>query len=308
LLRLDAFNLDSGICRHLKLRTTACLFILFVFLASSNCSWFRVKRTTRIPVSEQALPARTASLEELIQRVNQTAQKIQALKLTVIYQLTGGSINTGEISNYRETDGFILARRPAWIRLIGQAFKVKVFDMVSDGKQFRIHVPPKNKFILGRNDQEIKGRKDVPINLRPQHIFQALIIDPVTADRDQDMRVLEEDQEGKHKYYVLSIIRPAKEGVGALRRKIWIDRFDLRLIRQKLYDDGRMVSDITYREFKDFEGGDYPSVIDFTRPQEDYSLRIRISKAAMNETLRDEQFVLEQPDGTEQVDLTQNPK
>ncbi len=249
-----------------------------------------------------------ASLEELIQGVNQTAQKIQTLKLTVIYQLTGGSINTGEISNYRETDGFILARRPDWIRLIGLAFKVKVFDMVSDGKQFRIHVPPKNKFILGRNDQEIKGRKDVPINLRPQHIFQALLIDPVTAENDGDMRVLEEDQEGKHKYYVLSIIGPAKEGVGALIRKIWIDRFDLRLVRQKLYDSGRTVSDITYREFKNFEGGEYPSVIDFSRPQEDYSLRIRISKVATNETLLDEQFVLEQPDGTEQVDLTQNPQ
>jgi hypothetical protein len=80
------------------------------------------------------------------------------------------------------------------------------------------------------------------------------------------------------------------------------------LVRQKLYDEGRMVSDISYREFKDFEGGDYPSVIDFARPQEDYSLRVRISKAVMNETLRDEQFVLEQPDGTELVDLTQNPK
>ncbi len=115
----------------------------------------------------------------------------------MIYQLTGGSINSGEISNYRETDGFVLARRPSWIRLIGQAFKVKVFDMVSDGKQFRIYVPPKNKFILGRNDQEIKGRKDVPINLRPQHIFQALIIDPVSTDNDGNMRVLEEEQEGQ---------------------------------------------------------------------------------------------------------------
>ena len=294
----------------MKLRTTACLSILFVFLASSNCSWFRVKQTRRIPASEQALPAKTASLDDLIQGINKNSEKIQTLKLTVIYQLTGGSINSGEISNYRETDGFVLARRPSWIRLIGLAFKVKVFDMVSDGKQFRIHVPPKNKFILGRNDQEIKGRKDVPINLRPQHIFQALLIDPVATERDENMRVLEEDQEGKHKYYVLSIIGPAKEGVGALRRKIWIDRFDLRLVRQKLYDEGRMVSDINYRQFKDFEGGggDYPSVIDFTRPQEDYSLRIRVSKAVMNETLRDDQFILEQPDGTDLVDLTQNPK
>jgi outer membrane lipoprotein-sorting protein len=292
----------------LKLRTTACLFIFFVFLASSNCSWFRVKQTRRIPASEQALPAKTASLDDLIQGINQQSEKIQTLKLTVIYQLTGGSINSGEISNYRETDGFVLARRPSWIRLIGLAFKVKVFDMVSDGKTFRIHVPPKNKFMLGRNDQEIKGRKDVPINLRPQHIFQALLIDPVAKERDENMRVLEEDQEGKHKYYVLSIIGPAKEGVGALRRKIWIDRFDLRLVRQKLYDGGHLVSDINYREFKDFEGGDYPSVIDFSRPQEDYSLRIRVSKAVTNETLLDEQFVLEQPDGTELVDLTQNPK
>jgi outer membrane lipoprotein-sorting protein len=308
LLRLGAFNLDLGICRHLKPRTTACLSILFVCLASSNCSWFRVKQTHRIPASEQALPAKTASLDDLLQGINRNSAKIQALKLTVIYQLTGGSINSGEISHYRETDGFVLARRPSWIRLIGQAFKVKVFDMVSDGKQFRIHVPPKNKFILGRNDQEIKGRKDVPINLRPQHIFQALIIDPVATGLDENMRVLEEEQEGKHKYYVLSIIGPAKEGVGFLRRKIWIDRFDLRLVRQKLYDEGKIVSDINYREFKDFEGGEYPSIIDFTRPQEDYSLRIRVSKAVMNESMRDEQFVLEQPDGTELVDLTKDPK
>jgi outer membrane lipoprotein-sorting protein len=178
--------------------------------------------------------------------------------------------------------------------------------MVSDGNQFRIYVPPKNKFILGRTDQEIKGQKDVPINLRPQHIFQALIIDPVTNDRGANTRVLDEEQEGKHKYYVLSLIGPAKDGVGALLRKIWVDRFDLRLVRQKLYEGGRLVSDINYRDFKDFEGGDYPSVIDFTRPQEDYSLRIRISKAVTNEPLRDEQFVLEQPGGTELLDLAKD--
>lgn len=300
--------MDLGIRRHLKLRTSARLVILIALLSCPGCSWFRVKQTHRIPLSEQALPAKTASLKELVQGVNQTAKKIQTLRLTVIYQLTGGSINTGEISNYRETDGFILAQRPAWIRLIGLAFKVKVFDMVSDGKEFRIHVPPKNKFIVGRNDQEIKGRKDVPINLRPQHIVQALLVDQVTTDIDRDVQVLEEEQEGKHKYYVLSIVGPAEKGVAALIRKIWIDRFDLRLVRQKLYEEGKLVSYINYREFKDFEGGDYPSVIDFTRPQEDYSLRLRISKAVMNETLRDEQFVLQQPEGTDHVDLTQDPK
>lgn len=298
--------MDWGLCRALRHRPAACLSIVLLFLVSSSCSWFRVKQTHRVPVSEQALPARTASLEELIQRVNQSAERIQALKLTVIYQLTGGSINTGEISNYRETDGFILIRKPGLIRLIGQAFKVKVFDMVSDGREFRIHVPPKNKFIRGLNNQEIQGRKDIPINLRPQHIFQALVPDPIRLDKDKEQLVLEEDQDGKHKYYIISLLNLGTDGIGMFRRKIWIDRFDMSFVRQKMYDKGRVVSEVSYSNFRDFDGGNYPSLIDFKRPQEDYSLRLRISRATLNEPLRDEQFVLEQPPGTEPVDLVKS--
>lgn len=288
----------------MKLRTITCLSLLLVFLCSSHCSWFRVKKTLRVPISEQALPAKTATIEQLVRLVNDAAAHIQSLKLTVIYQLTGGSINTGEISNYRETDGFILLKKPGHIRLIGQAFKVKVFDMVSDGKEFRIHVPPKSKFILGLNDQEIKARKDVPVNLRPQHIFQALALEPLDLRKGRDFLILEEDQVGKHKYYILNLASQSEDSMGSLRRKIWIDRFDLSLVREKIFDDGKVVSDIAYSDPKDFDGGRYPALIDFKRPQEDYSLRIRISKAAINEALRPEQFVLEQPAGTELIDLT----
>jgi outer membrane lipoprotein-sorting protein len=260
-----------------------------------------------VPAGEQALPAKTATLDQLIQLVNQSAEKTQALKLTVIYQLTGGSINTGEISKYRETDGFILVKKPRWIRLIGQAFKVTVFDMVSDGREFRIYVPPKNKFIQGLNNQEIKPRKDVPVELRPQHIFQALVLEPLQADKERDMIALDEDQEGKHKYYIVNVVSRTNNGMGSFRRKIWIDRFDLSLVRQKLYEKDRIVSDISYIDLKDFEGGSYPSIIDFKRPQEEYSLRLRITKAALNEPLRDEQFVLERPSGSELVDLAKAP-
>jgi hypothetical protein len=95
--------------------------------------------------------------------------------------------------------------------------------------------------------------------------------------------------------------------MGSFRRKIWIDRFDLSLVRQKLYEKDRIVSDISYIDLKDFEGGSYPSIIDFKRPQEEYSLRLRITKAALNEPLRDEQFVLERPSGSELVDLAKAP-
>jgi outer membrane lipoprotein-sorting protein len=290
----------------LKPQKITFLPILLIFLFSSHCSWFRVKTTSRIPVSEQALPAKTASLPDLVGLISDTAQRIKTLKLTVIYQLTGGSINTGEISNYRETDGFVLLKKPGQIRLIGQAFKVKVFDMVSDGREFRIHVPPKTKFIQGLNEQEIKTNSDVPVNLRPQHIFQALAIEPVQLDKAQDLVVLEEDQEGKRKYYIINIVTRSGENLGGLKRKIWIDRFDLSLSRQKMFNGaGKVLSEVIYTEYKDFDGGRYPSMIDFKRPQEDYSLRIRVSKATINDTLQPAQFALAQPAGTELIDLTQ---
>ena len=259
-----------------------------------------------MPISEQPLPAKTADLAELIRRVNESPLKVEALKLTVIYELMGGSINTGEISNYRETDGFILLRKPGMIRLIGEAFKVKVFDMVSDGREFRIYVPPKNKFFHGLNGQEIRPKKDVPVSLRPQHIFNALVIEPLELKENQNQLVIEEEQEGKRKYYVLMRLRQSGSHVLQLERKIWIDRFDLNLVRQKIYDNGRVQSEMIYSDFKEFSGGTYPAVINFKRPQEEYSLRIRISKATINGSLKDEQFALEQPPGTELVDLAKS--
>ena len=54
-------------------------------------------------------------------------------------QLTAGSAYTGTIEQYHEITGFILAQKPASIRVIGQVPVVgkNIFDMESDGKTFR---------------------------------------------------------------------------------------------------------------------------------------------------------------------------
>src|SRR5437867_7479584 len=136
--------------------TTVQILLLLAFL--SHCSWFRVSKTTQVPVSERALPARTADLAELVRLVNSTAQDLQTLNLAVVFEFIGGSINTGEIANYRETKGFILVKKPDFIRTIVLAFNLKVVDMVSNGADFYIDVPPKNKFIHVLNYQTIKTR------------------------------------------------------------------------------------------------------------------------------------------------------
>ena len=62
-----------------------------------------------------------------------------------------GSAYTGVIEEYHDVGGFILAARPAMIRVIGQAPVVSkdIFDMVSDGQTFRIFIPSKNSFLIG---------------------------------------------------------------------------------------------------------------------------------------------------------------
>lgn len=277
-------------------------FIILLLLG--GCSWFRVRVVRPVPANEKPLPAKTASLTELIEQINTVAGSTDSLKLNVIYQLSG-SLTTGEIADYRETEGFILLKRPGFIRLIGLAFKVKVFDMVSDGKDFHIYIPPKNKFIFGLNDQTIKPRKDIPVNLRPQHVFSALMIAPLQRTQDQERISMEEDEDGKRKYYIVTLSREIGSGLIALERKLWIDRFDLRIVRQKYYDlEGKVRTDVIFNNFQNYQGKDYPSIIDFRRPQDQYSLRIRVNKASINPILNDDQFTLEQPVGSELVDLT----
>ena len=68
--------------------------------------------------------------------------------------------------------------------------------MVSDGKEFSIDVPPRNTFIRGLNHQVIPPRKDVPVTVRPQHIFEALAIDALDG-ADPSLISLEEDRAGR---------------------------------------------------------------------------------------------------------------
>ncbi len=49
----------------------------------------------------------------------------------------------------------------------------KAFDMVSNGKDFRLYLPSSNRFVTGSN-QLIANSKNKIENLRPQHFLEAL--------------------------------------------------------------------------------------------------------------------------------------
>jgi hypothetical protein len=255
----------------------------------------------------QVRAALDATKEQLLAQYNLQAQAIRSLNASVTLVPTAGSTYTGVIEQYHEVNAFILAEQPSKIRVIGQAPVVAkdVFDMVSDGKTFRIFIPSKHKFIVGSTELNREAKKPIE-NLRPQHLVDALFWPVIPASAPV---VFEEWNQPPERDYILTLLQHAGDG-WEVERKIWFDRADLSLAHVEIFaGGGRLVSDIRYADWQPVEGGArYPQHIWIVRPHDDYQLEIRIKKLSVNETIADDRFDLQQPPGTELVRLDDEGK
>ena len=274
-------------------------------ILSSGCSPARRSPTAAIPVQQGPLPAMTATRMELIERAGRVSG-FTALKLKVSYELAGRDPKTGEVKEWRESAGFVLLRKPADIRVKVQVFQVTAIDMVSDGNEFSIDVPPKNTFIRGLNHQVIPPRKDVPVNVRPQHIFEALAIDALDGS-DPSLISLEEYRQDGRQFYILSCHRRSPDGGLALKRRIWFDRLDLNIVRLQAYSaGGRLESEIGYSDFRAVDGHVYPGLVRFERPQEAYRMAIRAQRIQVDLDFAATAFVLKKLPTRQVIDLTRD--
>ena len=262
-------------------------------------------------------PLLTARKADLIARYGQQAQAVNSLNATVSMQLTAGSAYSGVIEQYHEVNGFILASKPASIRVIGQAPVVgkNVFDMVSDGDTFHIFIPSKNKFLEGKANLERPAKKPIE-NLRPQHLVDALLWAPIAGDT---FVLFEEDNEPVARYYVLTVISLPKKMTRAITggmddaweiaQKIWFDRSDLNVARIAIFaSEGKVNSDVHYGDWESAGAANYPRQITIARPGDDYNLEITIKKISLNETFTADRFILQQPPGTDLVRVGEEAK
>jgi hypothetical protein len=277
----------------------------------------------------------TASKDELIDRYNKQAQSVTSLNAGVSMKLTAGSAYSGVIEQYHEVNGFILAAKPANIFVIGQAPVVgkDIFTMVSDGDTFHIFIPSKNEFIEGPDNLERQASKPIE-NLRPQHLVDALLREPIPEGAPV---LYEEASEGANRYYILTAIRDAsgrsatKENASGssdweISRKIWFDRTNSQIARvENFAPGGRVASDVRYSNWlaaaapTSAAGGTatslpaggslmYPRQVSISRPSDDYQLQIEIKKLSINEPIAPDRFVLKQPLGTKLIHPDENAK
>lgn len=293
-----------------KQRSVAVLIVLAT-LPVSGCLF----RTRRVEQSYNPLTLKTATKAELIAYINRQAAQIQTMQATVDIDTSVGGEKKGKITEYKEIRGYVLARKPAMLRMEGlmPIVRTRAFDMVSDGKQFKVWIPPKNRFVVGQNDVVTSNPQQPLENLRPQVIYDALLLREI--DPQTETPFLEDSKETLvgdkgHKYdqpaYEIGVLRG--EGMDSwLSRKIVFNRQSLLPDRQLIYDQaGNLVTDAKYSEYKDYNGVSFPSKIEIKRPQEEYDITLNVVKLDMNKPLGDNTFVLDQPPGVQVIHLDHN--
>jgi outer membrane lipoprotein-sorting protein len=282
-------------------------FLAVVAVFSAGCA--ANEKTTTRPAGPP-VPVQTATKQQLIAAYNEQANAIHSINASVSMKLTAGTAYSGVFKQYHEVNGFLLAQEPASVRVIGQAPIVgtNIFDMVSNGETFHIFIPSKNKFLVGPANLKRESAKPIE-NLRPQHLTEAIFWTPIPSDAPV---LFEADEEPGARYYVLTVLRSAS-GDGAasgsstdwqIVRKIWFDRADLSIARLQVYDaTGDVTADVRYTQWDNFGGTRFAREIALTRPREDYGLRIGVNKLTANQPVPADRFVLQQPPGTELVDV-----
>ena len=269
----------------------------------------------RRPVEDRysKAPLMQATRQQLIDIVNQQADSIQSLKATVDIDASAGGIKKGEITDYKEIRGYILALKPGELHMVGlmPIVRTTAFDMVTDGTQFKLWIPPKNRFVVGQENVPTPNTDKPMENIRPQNIYSALLIQRI--DPEAELAVLDDNGfEILHDSKGHRILRPDYELIIILKngnsprlsRKIVFGRTDLKPHRQYIYGpEGKLVSDSVYANYKDYDGVSYPSLIEINLPQEEYDFTFHMLKVEINQPLTQQQFTLDQPPGAEVIHL-----
>jgi outer membrane lipoprotein-sorting protein len=284
--------------------------LLLLVLLSSGCLF----RSRKVEARASNAPLKSATLQELVSRINTEAAKIKTMNATVDIAASSGGAKKGKVTDYQEIRGYILTERPRMLRMIGlfPIVRNRAFDMVSDGTGFKLWLPTKNRFIVGRNDVINPTAKQPLENLRPQHIYDALLLHEI--DPKNEIAVLEAGTEQvidpKDKKpldqpnYIVDVIQRDPNGNWFLSRKIVFDRVNLLPHIQIVFDkNGNIATEAHYDKFQDYQGVNFPSQIQIDRPQEEYSITLKMVKLQLNTPMKPDQFDLQQPAGAQLVRL-----
>lgn len=269
----------------------------------SGCSYF-IPTKRHLPVPKAPPVVQTATPEDLVKLINQRWDTMKTLTATVEIYATQTKTTEGTVTDYPSCRGFILMRKPQMLRVIGTYFGAHIFDMASDGNEFKLVMPTKNLVVEGSNSVKEETTNQWE-NMRPNFFLDALAVRGLDSDNEYMVASDSEttaDAANKHLYiepeYVLSVMRRKNDLENLPVRQITFHRDDMLPYDQWIYDsNGVTETQITYSNYTTFSAGKYPAKVVIKRPREGIQLVLAVERVEENVELPGDQFQVKVPDG-----------
>ncbi len=290
--------------RHVPV-SLALTFLLSSAFLSTSCGVLKrlvlkprtILRHGKPATSQQ--PLLNATREQLVERIGKIYSAINSFQATITMTPSVGSANKGQIKDVAaDFRAFILFRKPSDIRIkvLLPIAGTPVFDMVSNGLDFKSLLSEKNLFIEGSNSAPPTSKNKLE-NLRPPAFLSSMLVAPPDSGKEAPAITNLTDEESA--FYVLHLIQKLPGGDVRVSREVYFDRLDLSITRQIVFDDvGDIASDAYYSKWMPYGGVLFPAHIEIQLPKDEYGVVMDIVQMDMNKALTDATFVLTRPEGS----------
>jgi outer membrane lipoprotein-sorting protein len=262
--------------------------------------------TYTVPKTRPADVLLDSSLDQLAVQLNSRYDSIQTMTASVEIEATTGGSHKGQATDYPAFSGYIFMRKPEDMHIIMllPVVRTRAVDMVSDGKNFKLYIPPKNKAVVGTNEVTTPSKNGLE-NLRPSVFFDSLLIRAIQPSEifslSSDVRILENPKKKKDLIeepdYDIEVLSRPEGQISRILRVVHISRGNLLPYQQDLFNDqGQVVTRAFYSDYQKFGDILFPTRILIRRPFDEYSLSVIVTKLTCNSKLDDDQFDLKIPD------------
>ncbi len=265
-----------------------------------------LSHTRAVPKTHAPAIVLDATLDQLTNQVNYRYEAIQSMNASVeIVATTGGGL-VGLEKDSLSFGGYIFVRKPEDLRVILRVplLGSQALDMVSDGKSWKLWIPPRNRAIEGTSEIT-KPSKNGLENLRPAVFLDSLLIHGLAPDQiislTSDVRIIDNSRKNKkdlvqEQDYDLEMLSQPQGQIARTIRVIHISRENLLPYQQDIYDPaGNVVTKAFYSNYQTFGDIPFPTKIVIKRPLDQYSLTLTITKISFNQKMENDQFDLKIP-------------
>jgi len=245
-----------------------------------------------------------STLDQLLKQADMRNAAIQSATIFVdVTACSGGSLKGDVKCNTIPFSGYIIIGKPEQIRLILNlpVIKSRAIDMVSDGKAFKMLIPPESCAITGSDVVTNSSQKGL-YALRPAVILDSLLIpglepnqvismtqDSWTPPQPKNRKGIVENPD-----YDIEFLSQPEGQVARALRVLHIDRTNLLPWRQDIYNsDGKVATQAFYSNYKKFGEVNFPTKIEIQRPLDELGLTITVTaRTIFNQKFDADQFDL----------------